>query len=289
MTIFKLFIVLLWKLVSSKILNSVNPGQLPIGYTEIFFDHFETLNTSIWNVESGNGQGIDGQCVAEDGCPNLPGFGNWEIEVYSPQNVLISDNNLVLFSSFNKTTGIWNSGRINSMRKFSFTYGLVEARLRISKAVNGIFPAFWLLPEYLLNGRGWPYNGEMDVFEFLSDWNYTMDGITQYRSPSTFHFGSHFSKTGVQFQSPPRYNAEKYHVYAIDWQPDRIIALRDGEIIGVYEKPMSAIENDWPFDYPFHLICNMAIQPGEGSAADSASENQFLAIDWIRVSQSNRE
>jgi hypothetical protein len=29
----------------------------------------------------------------------------------------------------------------------------------------------------------------------------------------------------------------------------------------------------------------MAIQPSEGSAADASSENQFLAIDWIRVSQ----
>jgi hypothetical protein len=39
-----------------------------------------------------------------------------------------------------------------------------------------------------------------------------------------------------------------------------MIVLRDGEIIGIFEKPFNADAFEWPFDYPFHLICNMAIQ-----------------------------
>jgi beta-glucanase (GH16 family) len=266
-------------------LNSKRPPLLPNGYHEIFFEDFTSFKTSIWNIEVGNGQGVNGDCDTNLGCPNLPGFGNGEIEFYSPENVLVHSDNLLLFSTFNKTTRVWNSGRINSMGKFSFTYGLIEARLKVSDMVKGIFPAFWLLPENLLNGRGWPYNGEIDVFEFLLDWNTTDNGIIQYHTPSTFHFGAHFSKTGIQFTNPPNPTPDDYHIYAVDWQPQRMIVLRDGEIIGIFEKPFNADWFQWPFDYPFHLICNMAIQPGESSAADSSAENQFLAIDWIRVSQ----
>lgn len=269
----------------SQELNSAPPPLLPNGYKVIFFEDFQNLNTSIWNIEVGNGQGINGDCDYNRGCPNLPGFGNGEIQVYSPENIMIHNSNLLLFSTFNRATGIWNSGRINSMRKFSFTYGLIEARLRVSNVVNGIFPAFWLLPENLLHGRGWPYNGEIDVFEFLSDWNTTENGTIQYHTPSTFHFGAHFSKTALVFREPPNTSLDDYHTYAIDWQPERMIVFRDGDIIGIYEKPNHATENYWPYDHPFHLICNMAIQPSEGSAADVSSENQFLAIDWIRVSQ----
>lgn len=285
MTLMSVLFLLVWNSVISKNLNSVPPGPLPFGYNEIFFEDFKTLNTSIWNIEQGNGQGINGICEKSLGCPDLPGFGNGEIQVYSSENIFIHHNNLLIFSTFNKTTGIWNSGRINTMSKFSFTYGLIQVRLKVSNIVHGIFPAFWLLPEHLLNGRGWPYNGEIDVFEFLSDWNTTTDGIIQYKTPSTFHFGAHYGKNGLSYREPPNQSLDDYHVYSVDWQPDKLVILRDYEVIGMYEKPLFATEYDWPFDYPFHLICNMAIQPSEGSAADSSSENQFLAIDWIRISQ----
>lgn len=98
MSLSSLVILLFWNYAISHVLNSEPPVPLPYGYNELFFEDFKTLNTSIWNIEEGNGQGINGICDKSLGCPGLPGFGNGEIQVYSSENILIHHDNLLLFS-----------------------------------------------------------------------------------------------------------------------------------------------------------------------------------------------
>ena len=96
----------------------------------------------------------------------------------------------------------YTSGRINTQGKFSFTYGHVEARIKVS-GTQGLWPAFWLLGANFPT-VGWPASGEIDVMEHV--------GRAPSQVFSTIHapaynggggIGSPFSITG-DFAAVPR-------------------------------------------------------------------------------------
>ena len=55
----------------------------------------------------------------------------------------------------------YTSGSINTRRSFTFKYGKLEVRAKISTE-KGSWPAIWLLG----NQWGWPQGGEIDVMEY---------------------------------------------------------------------------------------------------------------------------
>ena len=62
------------------------------------------------------------------------------------------------YNGFNYT-----STRMNTKGKWSWTYGRIEARIKIPKG-QGIWPAFWMLGANI-DSVGWPTCGEMDIME----------------------------------------------------------------------------------------------------------------------------
>jgi beta-glucanase (GH16 family) len=178
--------------------------------------------------------------------------------------------------------GEWYSGRVNTASKKTFKYGLIEARIKLSSTAPGLFPAFWALPQSRVYGI-WPKSGEIDVYEYQSIW----DKNGQKYTPATLHFGARHGGDSLSFASKefPNSAITDYQVYAVDWRPDTIIFYRNGKVTGQYNKPPGATSNEWPYDQPFNLIANLAIQPEWGTLPNAETKNQFLAIDWIRVSQ----
>ena len=75
--------------------------------------------------------------------------------------------------------------------------------------------------------------------------------------------------------------ATDFHVYALEWWPDRIRISVDGEFYYVYDKTNGPLE--WPFDQPQNLILNLAIGGGMGGPVDPEVESARYVIDYVRV------
>lgn len=120
-------------------------------------------NLEGWIIETGNGSW---------------GWGNGELEYYSPANVTVAEIPGEPGSSALRVTarqesgpGIvdqwgnplnYTSGRLNTKSKVSLKYGMIEARVLVPNINLGGWPALWMLGTA---NYAWPRNGEIDIME----------------------------------------------------------------------------------------------------------------------------
>ena len=128
----------------------------------VWSDEFDgdTLDSSKWNFQIGDGKAYV-----------MAGWGNNEDQYYtdSPDNVRVEAGNLIIsaladgvpMSAVDPQYGNPNqdydftSARINTSEKFEFTYGRVEAKIKMQSA-SGVWHAFWLLGSESSPYGGWP-------------------------------------------------------------------------------------------------------------------------------------
>jgi beta-glucanase (GH16 family) len=168
---------------------------------------------------------------------------------------------------------------MQTLHKFQFQYGLVEARIQVP-AGKGMWPAFWLLgDEGYASEHAWPDCGEIDAMEVLGSEPNVVHGTLHGPWPSAP------KGVGGKAESSTPLSAG-FHVYGVEWAPGRISFLLDGVVyrtITPADLPSSAA---WPFDHPFFLLLNLAVG-GDWPGAPNAS-TQFPAhmlVDWVRVWQ----
>ena len=78
---------------------------------------------------------------------------------------------------------------------------------------------------------------------------------------------------------------EKFHVYAIEWSPERIDMFVDDSLYFTYVNENKGWR-EWPFDKPFFLIMNIAVGGAWGRAGgpiDDAIFPQRMLVDYARV------
>ena len=171
------------------------------------------------------------------------------------------------------------TGGIKSNKRFGFTYGYVEARIK-SNPWTGNFPAFWMMPED--QSAGWPDCGEIDIWE-------TID--SQERSWHTVHSNWTYDlgyKNNPQSSFNVATSHDRYHTYGLEWYEDELIWYVDGKQVARYVKSSNQSHLDqgqWPFDKHFHLILNQSV--GNNSWAANADVNHVYEtrFDWVRVYQ----
>jgi beta-glucanase (GH16 family) len=75
----------------------------------------------------------------------------------------------------------------------------------------------------------------------------------------------------------------EFHTYAVEWYPDVIYGLLDGERYFTYDK--NADDLEWPFFNPQNIILNLAVGGGWGGAKgiDPQWENHQYILDYVRV------
>lgn len=217
------------------------------------------------------------------------GWGNEELESYTsrPQNAELDgkgDLDITAHAeSYTGSDGIprqYTSARLQTLHKFQFQYGLVEARIQVP-AGKGMWPAFWLLgDEGYASEHAWPDCGEIDAMEVLGSEPNVVHGTLHAAWPWAPKDG-----VGGRAESPKPLSAG-FHVYGVEWGPERISFLLDGAVyqtITPADLPSGAA---WPFDHPFFLLLNLAVG-GDWPGAPNAS-TQFPAhmlVDWVRVWQ----
>lgn len=211
------------------------------------------------------------------------GWGNNELQYYTEgDNVTVSDGVMTIEARKENVGGReYTSTRLVSRGKGDWLYAKVEVRAKLPMGL-GTWPAIWMLPTDWEYGD-WPASGEIDIMEHVG---YDQDVIVQSVHNQKFHGGqannSSYPIEGV---------SEDFHVYAVEWLPDRLIFSVDGEERFTYD-PSRYSEHPtyelWPFDKRMHVLINLAFG-GDWGGAMGTDDSYFpvtYEIDYVRVYQS---
>jgi len=236
------------------------------GSRRIFSDEFSgtKLNTAKWNTTYHFWRQPDGGSTNE---------GNRELQWYLPGNVSVSNGVAKLTArkrAYQAPTGkryAYTSGILSSHRKFDFTYGYMEARMRVPEG-KGLWSAFWTLPIPGANPQSKP---EIDVMEFLG------------HQPNRVHFNLHYlNKNRQHRQAKDHHTGTKnlsrgWHVYAVRWGPKRLIFYVDGV-------ERHRVEGSMVPSRRMYLLLNLAVGgTWPGAPNRDTSFPSSLEIDYVRV------
>ncbi len=175
-------------------------------------------------------------------------------------------------------TAQYTSARIKTEDLAEWKYGLIEARAKLPKG-KGMWPAIWMLSESRKE-VGWPESGEIDIMEHVGYDNDTIHG--------TIHTKAYNHTKGTQkgktiFIEHPN---DTFHVFSIEWTPEKIDFMLDGIVYNHIENEHKTIA-EWPFDQKFYLILNVAVGGmwGGKHGIDDSIFPQQMVVDYVRVYQ----
>lgn len=172
------------------------------------------------------------------------------------------------------------SGGISSSGLHAFTYGRFEARIK-TEAHSGNFPAFWMMPQD--NSAGWPYAGEIDIWEQINSENIAYHTI---HSEWANILGNTSDPT--RSGSTSGVTTGNYHTFGLLWTESKLTWYVDGKQTFSYAKSTdeSDLENgQWPFDAPFYIIMNQSVGNGSWASSPDVSHTYTTLFDWVRVYQ----
>ncbi len=198
--------------------------------------------------------------------------------------------------------GLWGKP-LGSVDGFGQTYGRWEVRARLNVG-PGSWPAHWLLP---VSG-GWPEAGEIDIMEAVG-WVPDEAG-SNYHGGTRFPTGAwtHYSRGGGLATGNDAF-ATEYHVFAVEWSPDRLDFYIDGTCTATVRQGTPAVATyydaagnelgttiariDLP-DIDFHWVLNTTIANFNSGTWDSGAHDpvnpdpydfdpQEHRIDYVRV------
>lgn len=267
--------ILAFTVAISALIGLATPARAALSL--VWSDEFDgtSLDAGSWTIDIG------------DGCPDLCGWGNAELQYYRAENVAVSGGNLILTARRQTFGGRqFTSGKVHTRDKQAFLYGRMEMRAKIPTG-GGMWPAFWMMPQDDVYG-GWAASGEIDIMESANGTT-TVGGALHYGGawPANTSTSSSYSLGGANF-------ADAYHVYAVEWEPEQIRWYVDGVLFstrdswqwysdGAPQNPLA------PFDQDFYIILNAAVGGyytgcTEPACVTAALPQQYL-IDYVRVYQ----
>jgi beta-glucanase (GH16 family) len=206
------------------------------------------------------------------------GWGNKELERYtdSRENSLLDGRgNLVIRAR--KTSDGHTSARLKTEGKFTFTYGKVEARIKIPFG-QGIWPAFWMLGANIGTVH-WPACGEIDIMENI--------GKEPARIHGTVHgpgySGGHGIGKPYDLAGSGKF-ADDFHVFTVVWQPDSLEFLADGVTYHKVTPEAIPEKSAWVFQAPMYLLLNLAVGGNwPGNPDETTQFPQEMLVDYVRV------
>jgi len=193
------------------------------------------------------------------------------------------------------------SGAISSHNKFSQKNGYFEARIKLPSTI-GTFPAFWLFHQRMVADG--TYRSEIDIMENLghAPWFVYNSYHYHYNVTETYSGDPNFlvPEPSGQVYSGTDYS-ENFHVYAVEWEPQRISWFIDGVKVSELNSDKVDLEE-------MYIILNLAIGGNwvnypttAGGLGRSESErfptdeekqpgnfsNPALEIDYVRAYRRN--
>lgn len=235
--------------------------------TPAWADEFNgtSLDESQWNYQLGDGCDI-----------GLCGWGNNELQYYKKENATVSNGTLQITAKKERVrASSYTSARINTKGKAEWTYGRLEARIKLP-AGGGLWPAFWMLPTDEVYGN-WPQSGEIDIMEFVGHHPKEVLG--------TIHYGDPYPNNqyqGNKYVLQEGAFSDNYHTFSIEWEPGEIRWLLDGVLFST-KRTQDISPHHWPFDQNFHFLLNVAVGGNLGGTVDNNIFPATMEVDWVRV------
>lgn len=234
------------------------------------FNYTGAPDSTKWNYDLG------------DGCPDVCGWGNNELEFYThdAENVRVENNLLIIEAHKDSLQGKpFTSARMVSKFKGDWLYGRVEVKAKLPRG-KGTWPAIWMLPTDWKYG-GWPQSGEIDIMEHVG----YDPGVVH----GTLHSESYNHLKGTQKEGKITVTdaQDAFHVYAVEWREDKIDFYVDDTLYHSVARDPKDDFKGWPFDQRFHLIMNVAVGGNWGGqqGIDNTIWPQRMEVDYVRVFQ----
>jgi beta-glucanase (GH16 family) len=274
------------QLVKVKLLDG-QPDPGPSGWTLAWSDEFAgsagtAPNATYWNRDIG-GQGW--------------GNNEWEYYTNSTDNAALDGTGNLVITAKPEPAGTtlecaygpsgnttqpcaYTSARLLTKDKIDFTYGRVEARLKIPYG-QGIWPAFWMLGSDI-ESNPWPGSGEIDIMENIGK------ASEQGRLYGTIHGPGYSGGSGIgsgPFETGVTLH-EDFHTYAIEWEPTQIRWYFDGYNYFTVNKSDVPAGREWVFNKPFFILLNVAVGGNWPGYPDTTTTfPQTMTVDYVRVYQ----
>lgn len=218
------------------------------------------------------------ECMIGDGSDyGLWQWGNNEEQWYKKENALV-ENGLLKIKVKKETVGNYDytSARIRSKENGDFKYGRVEASIRMANT-GGLWHAFWMLPTSPT--ENWPMSGEIDIMEYVG--NKPLEVL------NTVHYADRNNNHTFVGQPWPHPNDFNFHIYAMEWNENKITWFVDGTETYSVKRTMEPLVHTWPFDAEFHILLNTAVGGNLGGTVDATSllTPKYMEVDYVRVYQ----
>lgn len=237
------------------------------GYELVWNDEFDgsEIDESNWVFETGNG------------CPNLCGWGNNELQYYRQENAWIEEDALVIEARDESFQGSgYTSARLKTQGKHSFRYGRVDIRALLPEG-QGIWPALWMLGSNI-SSVGWPACGEIDIMEKIGGEGRENEvhGTLHWDTDGHAYTGGSYTLGSGDF-------SDEYHVFSIEWDQTSIRWFVNN--IQFHEIDISATHMS-EFQENQFFIFNVAVGgTWPGSPDMTTVFPQQMKVDYIRVFQ----
>jgi beta-glucanase (GH16 family) len=250
----------------------------------------------VWSDEF-DGDEIDSSKWTPDIWP--PGKVNDEDQAYTDRekNLRVEDGMLIIEAHKEDYEGAsYTSGRLHSEGNGDFLYGRFEVRAKLPRG-QGSWAAIWMLPsdpyrysttcESGEDWQGsetcdaWPNSGEIDIMEHVG---YQMGHVH-----GTVHNEAYYWEKWEQRKGRVLLDDvdEAFHVYVLEWTPDRIDIFVDDSHYFAYMNEGSGW-NTWPYDHAYNLILNVAVGGTWGRTGGPIDDSIFpqrMLIDYVRIYQ----
>jgi Beta-glucanase/Beta-glucan synthetase len=238
---------------------------------------------------------------------NGDGGGNSELQYYRRENISIGkepvtgENCLIITGKKESYLGkTCTSGRLTTQNKMTFQYGKLEARIKLPKTANGLWPAFWLLGTNI-STVGWPKCGETDILE-MGNANGITNGIQDKYFNGACHWGYYVNNSYPNYAkaTTSAYSLQDdFHLFTLIWDAQSVKMYLDLDkypsASPYYEMDITLKTTDrdpyYYFNKPFFVIFNLAIggnftqiwDINKITALTGGDANMY--IDYIRLYQ----
>ncbi len=188
----------------------------------------------------------------------------------------------------------YTSGRVHSAGKRDILYGRIDVRAKLPSG-KGSWPAIWMLPSdpfrYATNCSegdtwqgnddcdAWPNSGEIDIMEHVG---YQMGHVHGTVHNKAYYWVGWEQRKGRVILDDVD---TKFHVYSLEWTPERIDVLVDDILYFTYVNEGDGWRS-WPYDHAHHLILNIAVGGWWGRAGGGIDDSIFpqrMLVDYVRV------
>ena len=232
-------------------------GQLPTG-----------TNWQLYFADEFNGSSLDRYKWGY----NYPWGGTLQDDSYeSPNNISVGSGllNITALRDTSVSGKNFSSGAINTSGLENFTYGYIEASIKVPQTL-GTWPAFWMLQ------NGWP--PEIDIMEVPeSSYNAMWDYWATYHytgASGAASYGSGAYYTGSDLSAG-------FHTYGVDWEPNYLKFYFDGNLVYTVTDTSAIAQSA-----NMYLLLDMAVGGWPGEPPSWAAFPTSMQVDWVRVWQS---